>query len=188
MLVTTGRSEPLAYIRLTDADISLPIKRSNCALVCQVWATVNSGSMAQGDWTAAVPLPQLFGNGGAPADVPLRVHTGARGDPESCSACSYPPRIGWSYMMPVLPRRTVLSLTDHATPTRGPKLFRSVLKLCVCASGASAMPSGYLYRSYRTPYRILTAGLICQSSCTNALNTFVLMLKPRSPVTCETDV
>src|SRR5262245_64023332 len=100
--------------------------------------------MAHGDWTATVPPETPPGNAGAPADVPLKLKTGARGEPLNCSACSYPPRIGWSYMIPMLPRSTVLSSSDHATPTRGPKLFLSMLNWCDCTSGASAMPAGYL--------------------------------------------
>src|SRR4029077_4278616 len=126
-----------------------------------------------------------LGNAGAPAAVPLNVYTGARGDPDNCSACSYPPRIGWSYITPTLPRMTVRSSSDHATPARGPKLFLSVLKARVDASGASAMTAGYLYRSYRRPYNTLIFGLTCQSSCTNVLNTFVAMLNDKFPVLCD---
>src|SRR5438270_12809947 len=88
-------------------------------------------------------------------------------------------------MMPVLARRTVSGLIAHATPARGPKLFLSVLKLCVDASGASDRPAGYLYRSYRTPYRTFTDGSICQSSCTNELYTCVLVLNDISTVRCD---
>src|SRR5262245_40462064 len=107
MLVTTGRSLPFAYMKLTDALRLRLIARSSCALVCQVRATTKSGSTAHGDCGGTVPVATDPGKPGAPAAVLANVNTGARGDPDSCSACSYGPRIGWSYMTPVLARSTV---------------------------------------------------------------------------------
>src|SRR5262245_41254582 len=115
MLVTTGRSLPLAYMTLTDALRLRLIARSSWALVCHVCAATNSGSTAHGDCGGTVPVDTEPGKPGAPAAVLANVKIGARGDPDSCSACSYGPRIGWSYMMPVLARSTVWSSNDHAT-------------------------------------------------------------------------
>src|SRR5580704_18739048 len=131
------------------------------------------------------PVATVPGNAGAPGCVPLKLYTGARGDPVCCSACSYAPRSAWSYMTPVLARSTVVEFADHATPTRGPQLFLSMLKLCDAASGASLRPSGYRYRSYRRPYSSFTAGAICQSSCTKKLYRLVSIANERLPVISE---
>src|SRR6187401_254411 len=100
--------------------------------------------MVHGDCVGRTPAEAaLPGKAGAPACVGLKVKTGARGDPDSRIACSYPPSSGWSYINPMLPRSTVVGLSAQATPARGPKLLRSILKLCDEASGAFATPSGY---------------------------------------------
>src|SRR5206468_12870468 len=149
--VTTGRSVPLAYITDTDAVKSLANSRSTCALACHVCATTNAGSTVHSaGGITAVPVAARLGNGGAPAVAPAaaavplnRYCVALDGAAEMASACSYPPSMAWSYMMPVLARTTVCGFTAHATPSRGPKLFLSVLKLCDVVSGASARPSGY---------------------------------------------
>src|ERR1700704_2898517 len=111
----------------TEAVKSRPNACSSCTFACLVRATWKSDDPAQGDCVDSVPVPAEFGNAGTPAAVPLNVYAGAFGDPLNCSACSYPPRIGWSYMIPTLARSAVVGDTAHATPARGPQLFLSML-------------------------------------------------------------
>src|SRR6185295_20308837 len=88
MLVTTRSWLPVAYITERFAVRSRPIARSSCAFACQVCATSNEGSMAHGDCTASVPVDAPPGKAGAPAEVPLKLYTGERGEPLNWSACS----------------------------------------------------------------------------------------------------
>src|SRR5260221_3380687 len=71
MFVTTGRSEPLAYMKPTETDVSRANARSIWTLFCQVWATTNAESTSHGDCAASVPVVTPLGNAGAPADEPL---------------------------------------------------------------------------------------------------------------------
>src|SRR5471030_211229 len=71
--VTTGRSDPLAYIRPADAVMLVQIGRASCTLLCHVCATTNAGSISHGDCWATVPVGAGAGNAGAPGVVPLKL-------------------------------------------------------------------------------------------------------------------
>src|SRR5437762_6674875 len=73
MFVTTGRSEPFAYMKLTAALVLLFSARSSWALVCHVRATMKSESTAHGDCTARAPVPADAGKAGAPPALPAKV-------------------------------------------------------------------------------------------------------------------
>src|SRR5678815_2602146 len=90
MLVTTGSWLPFAYITERLTVRSRPIARSSCAFACQVCATSKSDATAHGDWMASEPaVAAPLGNAGAPAELPLKVYTGERGDPLNCSCLLY---------------------------------------------------------------------------------------------------
>src|SRR5581483_746252 len=118
MFVTTGRLLPRAYITPANAVKSRPTARSTWTFDCHVWATTKSGSTVHTALgSVAVPAEAAFGNAGAPGVVPLKLYGAERDGAADCPyACSYPPRIGWSYMMPVLARTTVFASAAHATP------------------------------------------------------------------------
>ena len=113
-----------------------------------LYASLRFGSGAvivcAGSTAPAGRFDNVLGNAGAPRPVPFTEYVVRAGRPFCWIEFWYTASNGWSYMMPVLARMTwsFFAPRVHATPSRGPKLLVSSLKLCKYENGAFGLASG----------------------------------------------